>query len=252
MRRLEAVFAILLCAPAISRSAADTPALAHGLWVWGTLTALQAPGSARTLRNFCQAQGIADIPGARRDKLLEQVRGILRFNQSHPTSPFDGIRLDIEPQQRRENQGPDNLQFLPALVDAYHAVRSLAEPAGLMVGADIPRKFLEGDPGQRELLLSAPPRFTLMLYALSSPDDGKSAEAKAEKLRAASARCLAMDYQDLNPSNLAKLSIGPRTPDYGDQLARMLQLLDEANRNNPHYGGWARHSYNDYLKAQPQ
>ena len=27
----------------------------------------------------------------------------------------------------------------------------------------------------------------------------------------------------------------------------MLKKLDEANRANPHYLGWARHSYNDYL-----
>jgi hypothetical protein len=49
--------------------------------------------------------------------------------------------------------------------------------------------------------------------------------------------------------NLAKLVIGLRTPDYGELLPRMLNTLDEANRENQRYGGWARHSYNDYLKA---
>jgi len=28
----------------------------------------------------------------------------------------------------------------------------------------------------------------------------------------------------------------------------MLRTLDEANAMNPHYLGWARHSYNDVLK----
>jgi hypothetical protein len=31
----------------------------------------------------------------------------------------------------------------------------------------------------------------------------------------------------------------------------MLALLDEANGANPHYAGWARHSYNDVLKDPP-
>ena len=46
---------------------------------------------------------------------------------------------------------------------------------------------------------------------------------------------------------LAKMGIGLRTPDYGELLPDMLQSLDEAYRGNPHYLGWARHSYNDYL-----
>jgi hypothetical protein len=29
----------------------------------------------------------------------------------------------------------------------------------------------------------------------------------------------------------------------------MLQRLDDTNRTNPHYLGWARHSYNDYLNG---
>jgi len=43
--------------------------------------------------------------------------------------------------------------------------------------------------------------------------------------------------------------IGLRTPDYGELLPEMLKAVDDANRTDPHYLGWARHSYNDYLKA---
>ena len=191
----------------------------------------------------------ADEPGAPREKLLEQVRGIVHFNQMHAKDRFDGIHLDIEPQQRPENYGPDNIKFLPGLVDAYRDVRKLAEPAHLTVNADIPTKVLKGDHSQRRKLLSALPRLTLMLYELSSPDDGESVEKKIEKLRTASSRYLKTAFEGLDDSSLAKLSIGLRTADYGDLLPRMLKTLDEAHRTKPHYGGWARQSYNDYLKA---
>jgi hypothetical protein len=43
--------------------------------------------------------------------------------------------------------------------------------------------------------------------------------------------------------------IALRTADYGELLPQLFKRLDEANRANPHYLGWARHSYNDYLNA---
>ena len=184
-----------------------------------------------------------------REKLLEHVRGITQFNQRHPSDRFDGIYLDIEPQQRPENKGPGNLRFLPGLVDAYGAVRAQAERAKLTVNADIQNKLLKGNLRDRRMLLSSLPRLTLMLYELSSPDDGQSAEKKTEKLRAASQKFLKMAYEGLEGPNLAKIVIGLRTPDYGSTLPSMLKSLDQAYRDNPHYRGWARHSYNDTLKA---
>jgi hypothetical protein len=189
----------------------------------------------------------ADEAGKHREKLLNHVREIIEFNRSHPQSRFDGIHLDIEPQQRPENKGPGNLRFLPGLVEAYKAVRSMAAPAQLTVNADIQNKLLKGDLEQRRMLLSSLPRLTLMLYELSSPNDGESVQAKTEKLRTASARFLDMAYQGLNDPGLAKLVIGLRTPDYLDKLPSMLHTLDEADGVNPHYAGWARHSYNDAL-----
>ena len=44
---------------------------------------------------------------------------IQTFNQKHPGERFDGIHLDIEPQQRPENKGSGNLGFLAGLVNAY-------------------------------------------------------------------------------------------------------------------------------------
>jgi hypothetical protein len=187
----------------------------------------------------------ADEPGKHREKLLDRVRGIVQFNHDHPQHHFDGIHLDIEPQQRAENKGPGNLKFLPNLVNTYQAVRLIAEPAQLPVNADIQNKLLKGTTAERKRLLESLPRFTLMLYELSSPNDGQNLEEKTEKLRSASQKFLDMAYQGLDDSQLATMVIGLRTPDYGDLLPKMLETLEEANRTNPHYQGWAEHSYND-------
>jgi hypothetical protein len=189
----------------------------------------------------------ADEPGKHRETLLDHVHGVVQFNQKHPADRFDGIHLDIEPQQRPENKGTGNLRFLPGLTDAYRAVRAVAEPAGMTVNADIQNKLLKGDPSQRKMLLAAVPRITLMMYELSSSGDGESIEQQAKKVKEASQKFLAMAYDGLGDRNLAKMVIALRTPDYGNLLPQMLKALDDANRTNPHYLGWARHSYNDYL-----
>ena len=189
----------------------------------------------------------ADEPGKHRDKLVSRVQGIVRFNRQHPKERFDGIHLDVEPHQRPENKGPGNLRFLPDLATTYRAVRLLAAPAGMIVNADIPTKYLRGDIGQRQMLLSAVPRLTLMLYELSSSEDGESRVQKAEKLKKAAQGFVDMAYGGLADAGLARMSIALRTPDYGDLLPAMFKTLDEALRRNPHYLGWARHSYNDTL-----
>jgi hypothetical protein len=191
----------------------------------------------------------ADEGGKHLQKLLEHVRTIVQFNQKHPSLRFDGIHLDIEPQQRPENKGPGNLRFLPGLVDAYRAVRGIAEPAGLMVNADVQNKLLKGSLEERKMLLSALPRLTLMMYELSTPNDGTDVDEKSRGVRESSKKFLGMAYDGLGNEQLAKMVIALRTQDYEKLLPKMLQTLDEANRSNPHYLGWARHSYNDTLPA---
>jgi len=134
-------------------------------------------------------------------------------------------------------------------VEAWQSVVAIASPAGITVNADIQSKLLKGSVSQRQALLSSAPRFTLMMYELTNPQDGKTTEQKADQVETASQKYLAMAYDGLTGSNLAKMAIALRTPDYGDLLPQMFEKLDEANRTNPHYLGWARHSYNDTLPA---
>jgi hypothetical protein len=191
----------------------------------------------------------ADEPGKHRDTLLRHVQEIVAFNRRHAATRFDGIHLDVEPQQRPENKGPGNLRFLPGLTEAFRAVRAVAEPAGMSVNADIQNKLLKGARADREMLLTSVPRVTLMMYELSSPEDGESFEQKAEKVQKTSQKFLNTAYDGLGGGNLAKMAIALRTPDYDELLPQMLKKLDDANRTNPHYMGWARHSYNDNLKT---
>jgi hypothetical protein len=58
-----------------------------------------------------------------------------------------------------------------------------------------------------------------------------------------------MAYAGLSGPHLAKMAIALRTPDYENLLPQMLKNLDESNAANPHYLGWARHSYNDTLQS---
>jgi hypothetical protein len=192
----------------------------------------------------------ADKEGAHLEKLLGEVSAIGTFNQRHPGQRFDGVHLDIEPQQRAENKGTGNLTFLPGLVNAYAQVRKEAQNSGLATGADIQTKLLKGNLDQRKTLLTSLSSFTLMLYELSSPTDGQTTDAKAAKLKSESQKYLQMAASGLDAASIGKITIGLRTPDYGDLLPAMLKLLDQANGANPLYGGWARHSYNDVL-SQP-
>jgi hypothetical protein len=58
-----------------------------------------------------------------------------------------------------------------------------------------------------------------------------------------------MAYQGLSGTNLAKMAIGLRDPDYGLQLPGMLKVVQDALSGNPHFLGWAWHSYNDAPQA---
>ena len=187
----------------------------------------------------------ADEPGAHREKLLGHVQAVLEFNRKHPRSGFDGVHLDVEPQQRPENKGPGNLVFLPGLLETYREVRALAEQNRITVNADIPNKFLKGDVAQRQALMSSLPRLTLMLYELSNPSDGSSTTAQADKLRQAGENYFNMAYQGLSETRLARMAIGLRTPDYQSQLPNMLKTVQQDLSSNPHYLGWAWHSYHD-------
>ena len=190
----------------------------------------------------------ADEAGKPRETVLGLTRAVVQFNEAQPGDRFDGIHLDIEPHQRVENKGVGNLQFLPGLVETFRGIRALAAPAHLTVNADIPNKLLKGDATQRRDLLTSVDRVTLMLYELSSPDDGKSDASKEAKLQGAAERYLAMAYAGLDEPKLAGMVIGLRTADYREQLPAMLKSVEVHQGPQAHYLGWARHCYNDLLK----
>jgi hypothetical protein len=191
----------------------------------------------------------ADETGKHRDTLLSHVQGIVSFNQKHSSDRFDGIHLDVEPWQRPKNKGVGNLQFLSGLVDAYKAVVAIAQPAGMTVNADIQSKLLKGSLSQRHALLTSVSRLTLMMYELTSPTDGKSADQMAEQVQSASEKYLAMTYDGVNGSSLAKMALALRTADYGNLIQQMFGKIDGANQANAHYLGWAWQSYGDTLQA---
>ena len=85
------------------------------------------------------------------------------------------------------------------------------------------------------------------MYERSSPEDGDSLSRKTAKLIKAGWEFLDFAYAGLDSPDLARMSIALRAADYGDSLPTMLNALDEAFGVNPHYLGWARHSYNDTL-----
>ena len=191
----------------------------------------------------------ADQPGKQRDKLVGHVQEVVTFNREHAHQRFDGIHLDIEPQQRQQNKGAGNLGFLPDLLDTYRAVLVVAQQNQMTVNADIPNKFLKADTSQRQALMSSLPRFTLMLYELSSPGGGQSTADQEDKLRQAGSKYMDAAYQGLSGNNLAKLAIGLRTADYQQQLPGMLKVVQDTLAGNPHFLGWAWHSYNDVTDA---
>jgi hypothetical protein len=95
------------------------------------------------------------------------------------------------------------------------------------------------------MLLGALPRLTLMMYELSTPGEDQAAQVSQVEL--ASRKFLDMAYAGVDGSSSARMVIGLRSLDYGDQLPVMLRALDAANAADPHFLGWARHSYNDQL-----
>jgi hypothetical protein len=278
---------LLFCLMGFSSDGAER---VHGLWVWKTDAVLAKAGSGEALRDFCRSNrinevylsmtskaGLVEDPKVRellavlhgakirvealygsadgdlpapREKLLEQVRGIVKYNAAHPTNRFDGIHLDIEPHQRPENKGEGNLKFLPGLTATFRAVREIAGPAGMTVNADIANKVLKGSVEERRELLLSVDRVTLMLYELSSPTDGKTIAQQLTKLRGASERYLGLAYAGITEAKAAGMVIALRTADYTVHLPAMLQAMDDSYGANPRYLGWARHSYNDVLAGK--
>lgn len=276
---LRAALSAALVAAALPAGAAALPV--HGLWVWNSSQALQAPQGATALRDFCQSAGINEVyvsvsrdysaleelrltqliallhqvdvrvdaliysvdgdeVGAPRTGLLDHVQSILNFDHHHPAQRFDGIHLAIEPQRRPEYQSATNIQFLPALVVTYRAVRARTDRAALSLDADIPSKVLTADVDERRALLSAVPRLTLLMDAGAGARGAATPVQRLDEVRQGSRRYLHMAYRGVDEPHAAGMLIALRAQDREPELPRLLAALDEANRSDPHYLGWAR------------
>ncbi len=193
----------------------------------------------------------ADEPGAPRNALLATVQNVVQFDQQFSTTQFDGIHLDIEPQQRPENSGVNAIQFLPNLIETYREANALAVPANLVVDADIPIEVLRASADQRQALFTVLPRLTLMLYGVTSQSSGLSTQQQVTAIEQASQNYLNTAYGGLSGNNLATLAIGLNTADYGyDLMPTVLSAVDQSNAANAHYPGWSRYSYTDFLDQQ--
>ncbi len=188
----------------------------------------------------------ADEPGAPRTHLLDRVQSILQFNREHWAARFDGVHLAVEPQQRDENRGADNIGYLPGLIETYRAARRLTDRAGVTLNADIPPQLLRAALLQRRALLSSMSRLTLLLYD-DTVGDAAAPAPTLERLREISGRLLESAYAGLDGERLARMLLALRASDYGSQLPQMLLALDQTYAGDPHYLGWARQSYNDAL-----
>jgi hypothetical protein len=192
-----------------------------------------------------------DEPGAPRNALLAIVQNVVQFNQQFPATQFDGIHLDIEPQQRPENSGANALQFLPNLIETYREANAEAAPANMVVDADIPIEVLRASADQRQALFTAVPRLTLMLYGVTSQSSGLTVQQQVTAIQQASQNYISMAYDGLSGNNLATLAMGLNTTDYGyDLMPTMLSAVDQSNGTNAHYSGWSRYSYSDFLNEQ--
>jgi len=193
----------------------------------------------------------ADEPGAPRNGFLVTVQNVVQFNQQFSTTQFDGIHLDIEPQQRAENSGANALQFLPNLIETYREANALAVPANLVVDADIPIEVLRASADQRQALFTVLPRLTLMLYGVTRQSSGLSTQQQITAIQQASQNYLNTAYEGLSGNNLATLAIGLDTADYGyDLMPSVLSAVDQSSAANAHYSGWSRYSYADFLNQQ--
>jgi hypothetical protein len=191
----------------------------------------------------------ADEPGAPRDGLVTLVQNVISYNQRNPQARFDGVHLDIEPQQRPEYTS--GIGYLPNLIATYQAANSVAAPAGLAINADIAKGVISASLDQRRALLTSVPRLTLMLYQLGTQADSQSAAQNAAILDSAATDALQRIYDGVSGPGVATLAIGLNTPDFGaDSMPQMFVSLEQSGKMNSHYSGWSWEAYSDILASQ--
>ena len=113
----------------------------------------------------------------------------------------------------------------------------------MIVNADISPSLLKADTSQRGELMASLPRLTLLLEEKGSSGGDQS------QLRESAEHAFQAAYEGLSGPGLAHMVIGLKYSDYHQQLASMLGTIQDALSANPHYLGWAWHSYNDAVQG---
>lgn len=241
--------------------------MAHGLWVWRTAHHLERGDAA--LVATCRAASVDEVYLAVDARVLVDARLPLLVTRLHDAgirvealmgdatwyrtearprmhalidavgaydekapdaARFDGVHLDIEPHQLRENKGTRT--YLPALAATLREARVRSDGLGLTTAADLPRFAIEDAPELRAAFTAAVPRIFLMLYELRD----RSTE---RLLRAARATA---DLAFPGGESKGTLVIGVSVDDYdGAELGSRLAALDAGRPGGAHYGGWAIH-----------
>jgi hypothetical protein len=253
---------------------------ARGLWVWKTTQLFAQDPDGAALGAFCRAHGISEIYLAvarpvlvhaslprvlrtlaraqvsveallgeaswyrpdQRHVLVERINDVLAYNVSHSDARFTGIHLDIEPQQLLENQGDDNLRFLPDFIATLGAGRDAAARGGLSLAADIPRKLLRAPIADGLALFAACPRLVLMLYELKpSLPGGSAVPSIVQHAREAIAWA--------RSSGKGSITVGVRVADHAGRLEAVLAQIDGALRGNGEFHGVAVHDYADFRRS---
>lgn len=174
----------------------------------------------------------------KREELKDWCSSVVKWNADNPLFQLDGVHLDIEPWLLPENQGPDNLIFVDALIDA--AIAASDAVGQLAFSIDLPKKVFKMSEAQGARLIGSCPQLTLMAYSMGS-DINAYAKKILTYLDVVDSWADGMDAS-FNP----KLIIGISAADWGtmEKLNELLARLESGDvAAHPSYGGWAIHEY---------
>jgi hypothetical protein len=239
---------------------------ARGMWIWRTKQILESDAAVDALVGFVEREHLTEVyismpqgttrsarlpallvrlhkAGVRAEALIgeatwyrpegraQMLSRIEEIASVSASARFDGIHLDIEPHQLRENKGTDPHRYLAQLIDTFRAARAAADGAHLSLAVDLPRKMLRISREEGQTLMSAASRIVFMAYEVNAKSIG-------ELIRPA----LGWAQGD----GAGEVLVGVRPKDQPDGTSAALEQIEQSLAKAPSYGGWAVHDYVAY------